>query len=88
MRVKNMARRRAICRFIRQFIEEHGYCPSAREVGRSQGIKSGGHIEDFLGRMEDEGLVTRDFYVQRSLRLTAKGEALAREEEPDAPPAA
>lgn len=88
MKPKKLARRRAICHFIRAFVAEHGYSPTLREMADGVGITSTAHITYWRDLLAFEELITYELYIARSIRLTPAGEALANEEEPDAPPAA
>ncbi len=89
MNHKNLARRRAICRFIREYTQEHGYSPSYRDLSEQLHMAGLAHVHYFVHLLAREGLLLHDDYIQRSIRLTEAGLALANEEEPDnAPPAA
>ncbi len=69
-------RQQGILRYIRSFIEERGYPPSIREIGRAVGISSTSVVNYNLERLEQEGLIERDRGYSRGLRLSAAAEAL------------
>ena len=55
--------------FIKQFLEENGYPPSIREIGRSVGISSTSVVNYNLNRLVDEGYLSRDQRISRGIRL-------------------
>jgi repressor LexA len=58
--------------FLRRFMEENGYPPSIREIGKAVGISSTSVVNYNLNRLVDEGYVTRDQHVSRGIRLTER----------------
>ncbi|HIE38540.1 MAG TPA: transcriptional repressor LexA [Anaerolineales bacterium] len=69
-------RQRGILRHIWESVNERGYPPSIREIGRAVGISSTSVVNYNLERLEREGLIERDRGFSRGLRLSAAGEAL------------
>ena len=60
--------------FIAQHIESEGFAPSQQEIARAFGFRSLGTVQNYLIRLEREGLLSRDWNGRRSLRLTAVAE--------------
>jgi repressor LexA len=60
--------RQRIVRFIRDFIAEHSYPPSVREIMRHFGFKSPRAVSFHLEKLEAEGYLERDS-TARGLRL-------------------
>jgi repressor LexA len=56
--------------FIRQFIEEHDYPPTIREIGAAVGISSTSVVNYNLDQLEKKGHIIRNREVSRGLRLT------------------
>jgi repressor LexA len=67
--VKLSARQKAILAFIERFINEHGYPPTIREIGKACNISSTSVVNYNLNKLEREGLLVRDREVSRGLRL-------------------
>lgn len=61
---------------IRDYVEEHGYSPSFRDLGAAVGIVSAGSVKYRLSSLRDKGLLTYDDLIPRTIRLTEDGEAL------------
>ena len=57
---------------ILDFIEDHlareGYPPSQREIARAFGFRSLGTVQNYLVRLEREGLLARQWNARRGLR--------------------
>ena len=66
---KLSARQEAILEFIGRFVEENGYPPTIREIGKACNISSTSVVNYNLNKLEREGLLTRDREVSRGLRL-------------------
>ena len=81
--VINMARRRdplelnkrekAILRFIERELNENGYPPSVREIGKAVGLKSTATVHSYLGRLEEAGYISRKDKKGRTLQLIKGG---------------
>lgn len=54
--------------FIRQYIREHGYPPTLREIGHHFGISSTNGVNDHLKALTHKGYLTRKDMKSRSLR--------------------
>ncbi len=70
--IKLSARQQAIVDFIAKFIEENGYPPTIREIGKACGISSTSVVNYNLAKLEREGYLVRDREVSRGLRLAAE----------------
>lgn len=60
--------------FIAQHIESQGFAPSQQEIAKAFGFRSLGTVQNYLVRLEREGLLNRDWNGRRSLRLAAVAE--------------
>ena len=54
------ARQRKIVRFIGGWVQEHGYSPSMREIGRAVGLTSTSSVEHQLAALQAKGLSPLD----------------------------
>lgn len=57
--------------FIAHHIENQGFAPSQQEIAKAFGFRSLGTVQNYLVRLEREGLLHRDWNGRRSLRLAA-----------------
>ena len=72
-KLKLTKRQQNILRFIWDSMQERGYPPSIREIGRQVGISSTSVVNYNLERLEREGLIERDRGQSRGLRLADAG---------------
>jgi repressor LexA len=56
--------------YIEEFITEHGYPPTIREIGQKLGISSTSVVNYNLNKLKNAGLIERDGQVSRGLKLT------------------
>lgn len=56
--------------FIRQFLSDHGYPPSNREIGQATGISSTSVVDYNLRRLERKGHLVCDPKVSRGIKLS------------------
>jgi repressor LexA len=63
----------SILGFIRQFIEEHDYPPSIREIQDGCRISSTSVVDYNLKKLEGEGYIRRDREVSRAIELLERG---------------
>ena len=68
-------RQQKIVEFLGEYIEEHGYPPSIREIGDAADISSTSVVTYNLRRLEEKGYITRDREVSRGLKLTGVAHA-------------
>jgi repressor LexA len=62
-------RQQKMLEFIREFIGEHRFPPSIREIGERVGIPSTSVVKYNLDALERRGLIERDREISRGLRL-------------------
>ncbi|HIC94752.1 MAG TPA: transcriptional repressor LexA [Anaerolineae bacterium] len=62
-------RQKKILEFIREFIRQHRYPPTIREIGAAVGISSTSVVNYNLNVLEREGYIVRDREVSRGLKL-------------------
>jgi repressor LexA len=68
---KLSARQEAMVDFIAKFLDQNGYPPTIREIGKACGISSTSVVNYNLTKLEREGFLVRDREVSRGLRLAA-----------------
>jgi SOS-response transcriptional repressor LexA len=62
----------AIFDFIGNYIDQHGYAPNVREIGKA-GYVSRAYVIRYLMILEEMGLIRRDPRIARGISLTRKG---------------
>lgn len=65
-------RQRAILDFIEEVIDDSGYPPTVREIGRHFRISSPRGVSDHLGALERKGYIEREPGKARGMRLLRK----------------
>ncbi|MFD4144282.1 LexA family protein [Streptomyces sp. NPDC058572] len=55
---------------LRSWIADHGEAPSVRELGHAVGLSSPSSVAYQLGRLEEQGLISRTSRRWRSVRLS------------------
>lgn len=55
--------------FIRSHTEREGYPPSQQEIASAFGFRSLGTVQNYLVRLEREGLLTREWNARRGLQV-------------------
>ena len=63
-------RQRAILEYLHEFVDEHGYPPTVREIGQAVGLRSPSTVHAHLAQLERAGLLRRDPTKPRALELT------------------
>jgi repressor LexA len=63
----------SILRFIREFIDEHDYPPSIRQIQDGCGISSTSVVDYNLKKLEGDGYIRRDREVSRAIELLERG---------------
>jgi repressor LexA len=71
-------RQEAILGFINDFLQENGYPPTIRDIGKAVGISSTSVVNYNLNILERDGHIARDPEVSRGLRLV--GESMDRDD--------
>ena len=67
--MKLSERQQRMLDFIRDFIEQHSYPPTIREIGEGVNISSTSVVNYNLNKLEEAGLLERSKEVSRGLRL-------------------
>jgi repressor LexA len=62
-------RQQRILAFIRQYLEEHSYPPTIREISKATGITSTSVVKYNLERLQEKGYIERSQDISRGLRL-------------------
>jgi repressor LexA len=75
-------RQRAILDYLREFVDEHGYPPTVREIGEAVGLRSPSTVHAHLAQLERAGLLRRDPTKPRALELTDRRREAAGAEGP------
>ncbi|HET7745356.1 MAG TPA: transcriptional repressor LexA [Gaiellaceae bacterium] len=75
------ARQQEIWQYLVQYVDEHGYPPTVREIGDAVGLASPSTVHAHLANLERTGLLKRDPTKPRALELTGR-----RRTEPTATP--
>jgi len=66
-------KQQSMLRFIRQFIDEHDYPPSIRQIQDGCGISSTSVVDYNLKKLEGDGYIRRDREVSRAIELLERG---------------
>ena len=66
------ARQKEILDFITVSIDQRGYPPTIREIGKHMGIRSTNGVNDHLKALERKGVLTRDDLKSRAMRPVDK----------------
>ena len=61
--------------FIEEFSAREGYPPSQQEIAAAFGFRSLGTVQNYLVRLEREGVLSRDWNARRGMRLVRPKEA-------------
>ena len=73
------ARQQEIWQFLVQYVDDHGYPPTVREIGEAVGLASPSTVHAHLANLERAGLLRRDPTKPRALELVGH-----RRSQPDA----
>jgi len=66
-------RQRTILRFIHDWVQERGYSPSMREIGRAVGLTSTSSVEHQLSALESKGHLRREPGCPRTVEVRLPG---------------
>jgi repressor LexA len=69
------ARQQEIWQYLVQYVDEHGYPPTVREIGDAVGLASPSTVHAHLANLERAGLLKRDPTKPRALELTGRRRA-------------
>lgn len=67
-----------ILAFLRQFLAEHGYAPSVREICAAVGLKSTASVHYHLNELKSRGLIEMDGNKNRTISLPDSGPGFGR----------
>ena len=67
------SRQRTILRFIHDWVQERGYSPSMREIGRAVGLTSTSSVEHQLSALETKGHLRREPGCPRTVEVRLPG---------------
>jgi len=75
-------REKAILNFIEKQVEENGYAPSVREIGKAVGLNSTATVHNYLAKLTEKGYIKKENQKGRTLRLIkgASGEEKKKED--------
>jgi repressor LexA len=68
-------RQRAILEFLHEYVDEHGYPPTVREIGEAVGLRSPSTVHAHLAQLERAGVLKRDPTKPRAIELTDRRRA-------------
>jgi repressor LexA len=71
------ARQQEIWNYLVEYVDQHGYPPTVREIGEHVGLASPSTVHAHLANLEREGLVRRDPTKPRALELVGREPAQA-----------
>jgi len=63
-------RQRAILEFLHEYVDDHGYPPTVREIGEAVGLRSPSTVHAHLAQLERAGVLKRDPTKPRAIELT------------------
>ncbi len=67
--------------FIKEYLKEHGYPPTVREIGKVVGLKSSSNVCHHLQKLEEKDLIKRVHGSSRAIQLVGYRVELVPEEE-------
>ncbi|MCL2383770.1 MAG: transcriptional repressor LexA [Oscillospiraceae bacterium] len=66
-------RERAILRFIEKQINDKGYPPSVREIGKAVGLSSTATVHGYIAKLTEKGFIKKEDQKGRTLKLIKGG---------------
>lgn len=63
-------RQRQVLEFLREFIEQHGFAPTIREIAKALGIRSPATVDEHLRALEQKGVIRRSYGKRRSISIS------------------
>ena len=76
-------RQQEIWKFLTDYVDEHGYPPTVREIGEAVGLASPSTVHAHLANLERAGLIKRDPTKPRALELRRDPKPSAQAQQPD-----
>jgi repressor LexA len=74
------ARQQEIWNFLVEYVDDHGYPPTVREIGERVGLASPSTVHAHLANLERAGLLKRDPTKPRALELLGRDKRAAQQE--------
>ena len=68
-------RQQEIWQFLAEYVDEHGYPPTVREIGDAVGLASPSTVHAHLANLERAGLLRRDPTKPRAIELVGRRRA-------------
>ena len=62
-------REKAILKFIQKQVENNGYPPSVREIGKAVGLSSTATVHSYLAKLTEKGYIKKETQKGRTLKL-------------------
>jgi len=59
----------SVLAFITSYTAEHGYPPTVRQIRAGTGMSSSSMVHYYLVKLEEEGLIEREWRSPRAIRL-------------------
>ena len=66
-------REKAILKFIEKQINDKGYPPSVREIGKAVGLSSTATVHTYIAKLKDKGYISKEDQKGRTLKLLKGG---------------
>ena len=66
-------REKSILKFIEKSVDEHGYAPSVREIGKAVGLSSTATVHGYLAKLAEKGYIKKENQKGRTLKLLKGG---------------
>lgn len=63
--------------FIEAYTDRQGFAPSQHEIARAFGLRSLGTVQNYLVRLEREGVLTKAWNARRGMRVLRPGKQLS-----------
>jgi len=76
-------RQQEIWKFLTEYVDEHAYTPTVREIGEAIGLASPSTVHAHLANLERAGLIKRDPTRPRALELRRDPRPSAQAQQPD-----
>ena len=75
-------REKAILKYIEKEVNENGYPPSVREIGKAVGLSSTATVHGYLAKLRDKGYIKKEDKKGRTLKLIKGGNGKVIENKP------
>jgi len=62
-------KQKKVLEFIRSHIDQHDFPPSQQEIAKAFGFRSLGTVQNYLVRLEREGVISREWNAKRGMRV-------------------